>query len=88
MSSATKQVLPHRLILGAGLRRLGASHGLCGPLCRRGDGQPNPITPKFVEALAGTLYERMDIEGRTEELSKAGEAISRAMLLRTSWLEK
>ena len=43
-------------------------------------GIDNPIDPKFVDALAGTLYERLDLEGRRSELSRVGETVSRAAL--------
>ena len=44
-------------------------------------GLDNPIDPEFVKTLSETLYERMDIEGRTEELSRAKDTLSRAMLI-------
>ena len=43
-------------------------------------GMDSPIDPAFVKALSETLRERIDIEGRTEELSKVEDGVSRAML--------
>ena len=44
-------------------------------------GMDNPIAPESVKTLSETLYERIDIEGRRSELSKAKETVSRAALV-------